>query len=158
MKHIRYATMLTVVALLIGLTLGGGTVGAQTADGIPFVPAFQEPVFCYGADQFGKCRLLAGNAETCQNVEPCNWEKSAQFVPLQDPTFCYGADEFGRCQLFLGTAEMCKNVEPCNWGVTVQFLPQRDPVFCYGADESGKCQLLLGDAETCRNVEPCNWR
>ena len=126
MASIRYATILTGAALMLGLTLGGSSVRAQSANVGLSVPKFQEPVFCYGADDFGECRLFAGTAESCQHLEPCNWEKTAQFVPLQDPTFCYGADDFGRCHLYLGTDKACASLEPCVWSVNVKILPQRD--------------------------------
>lgn len=39
---------------------------------VQFLPQ-RDPVFCYGADKFGKCHLLLGDAETCRNAESCKW-------------------------------------------------------------------------------------
>lgn len=124
MASIRFTTILTGAALMIGLTLGGGNVHAQSANVGLSGLKFQEPVFCYGANEFGECQLLAGTAESCQNVEPCTQGKSSS-VGLQGTTFCYGADEFGRCHLYLGTEEACNSLEPCNWSANVKILRQR---------------------------------
>ncbi len=105
-------TVLLGMALMFGLTLGQGSVSAQSTKFAPSGLKFQEPVFCYGADEFGKCHLLAGTAETCRNVEPCNQAKLT-FIPLQGTTFCYGADQFGRCHLYFGTEQACDSLDPC---------------------------------------------
>ena len=112
MTSIRYKSVLLGAALMLGLTMSGGRVSAQAASIASSALQSQEPVFCYGADEFGKCHLFAGTAESCRHAEPCNQAKLT-FIPLQGTTFCYGADQFGRCRLYLGTEQACDSLEPC---------------------------------------------
>jgi hypothetical protein len=112
MTSLKSKNVLLGLALLLGLTLGGGHASARTASSAWSALQSQEPVFCYGADEFGKCRLFAGTAESCRHVEPCDQAKLT-FIPQQGLTFCYGADQFDRCQLYLGTEQACKSLNPC---------------------------------------------
>jgi hypothetical protein len=96
-------------ALLFGLTAWGGQVLAGPNLAVPQGP----PVWCFGLNEFDRCVLYLGSAETCKNLAPC-LDTSVGLPPDTGLTFCFGADDVtGDCRVFLGTREACSSLDPC---------------------------------------------
>jgi hypothetical protein len=96
------------VALPLGLISGVGQAVAGPELTVPQGP----PVWCFGLNQFDRCVLYLGTAQTCQNLEPCSAPSLG--IPTTGLTLCFGADDVtGECRLFFGTEETCSSLEPC---------------------------------------------
>lgn len=90
----------------------------------PSIP-IDDPTFCFGENDLGRCVLFFGSANSCNNINPCiSSEPSTQaisrtvakkVISQDDLTFCYGQDDVtGQCTLFAGPQSACENLEPCS--------------------------------------------
>jgi hypothetical protein len=90
----------------------------------PSIP-IDDPTFCFGENNLGRCVLFFGSANSCNNINPCiSSEPSTQaisrtvakkVISRDDLTFCYGQDDLtGQCTLFAGPKSACESLEPCS--------------------------------------------
>jgi len=78
------------------------------------------PTFCMGKNELGQCVTYFGDAQTCQNLEPCDSTEYTRYLaPVVNRSlkWCYGMNHLDECKLFVGTEEACAHVSPCRFDI-----------------------------------------